>query len=104
MTPRTAIQVVRSFWLGDYWATVAAGELKVVGPAPMSPSLKASGRARRGELVELLTTYCGGTWPPAPGSVIAGNEDHALYMLEIPGVLQADVPARLARPRRKAAA
>ncbi|MBA2443502.1 MAG: hypothetical protein H0V53_14055 [Rubrobacter sp.] len=102
MTPRTAIQVLRSWWLGGYWATVAAGELKVVGPAPMSPSLKASVRARRGELVELLTTYCGGTWPPAPGAVVADNEERALFMLEIPG--QVAEPPVTVRPRRKVAA
>ncbi len=101
---RSAVQVVRSWWLGFYAASVVGGELQVHGPQPMSPELKEAVRARRGELVELLCTFCGSTWPPAPGSQIRGHEDFGLDMLEIPGVLQADVPARLARPRRKEAA
>ncbi len=101
---RTAVQVLRSWWLGGYTVSVVAGRLRILGPQPQSPDLQAAVRARRGELVELLCTYCGGIWPPAPGAVIRGNEDYGLDMLEIPGVLQADVPARLARPRRKEAA
>jgi hypothetical protein len=68
----------------------------------MSPDLEQAVRTRRGELLELLTIYCGGTWPPAPGSVIAGNEEVGLFMLEIPGQV-AEHPVTV-RPRRKAAA
>jgi hypothetical protein len=99
---RTAVQVVRSWWLGGYAASVVGGELRVHGPQPMSPELKEAVRARRGELVELLTTYCGGTWPPAPGAVVADNEERALFMLEIPG--QVAEPPVTVRPRRKVAA
>lgn len=101
MSPRTAVQVLRSWWLGGYEATVLDGRVKVRAPQPMSADLQASARERRGELVELLTTYCGGTWPPAPGSVIRSNEDRALFALEIPGVIvRGDAPAM---KRRRAA-
>ncbi len=99
---RTAVQVVRSWWLGSYAASVVGGELQVHGPQPMSPELKQAVRARRIELLELLNTHCGSTWPPAPGSQIRGNEEHALFALEVPG--QVAEGTRVARPRRKAAA
>ncbi len=99
---RSAVQVVRSWWLGCYAASVVGGELRVHGPQPMSEELKQAVRARRGELVELLCTFCGGTWPPAPGSAIQGNEEHALFALEVPGRVAEGT--RVARPRRKAAA
>ncbi len=104
MSSRTAVQVVRCWWLGGYAVAVVGRKLLIRGPQPMSPDLEQAVRTRRGELLELLTIYCGGTWPPAPGSVIAGNEERALFALEIPGQLAEGAAPVAVRPRRKAAA
>ncbi len=68
MKPQTTAQVLRCFSLGDYTASVVEGELVVRGPQPLAGALPASLKARRDELVAFLEEWCGGVWPPAPGS------------------------------------
>jgi hypothetical protein len=68
MSAQTTIQILRCLTLGRYTATVEDGELKIRGPQPLAGPLPASIRARREELITCLNNYCGGVWPPAPGS------------------------------------
>ncbi len=102
MSSRTAVQVVRSWWLGAYTVAVVGGRLLIHGPQPMSPDLEQAVRNRRDELVELLETFTGGTWPPAPGSVIQGNEEVGLFALEVPGQV-AEAPMSRRTHREEAA-
>ncbi len=99
---RTAVQVVRSWWLGGYTVSVVAGRLRILGPQPQSPDLEQAVRNRRDELLGLLETFTGGTWPPAPGAVIRGNEEAALFMLEVPGQV-AEHPTSRRAEREEAA-
>jgi hypothetical protein len=69
---QSVIQILRCLTLGRYTATVAGGELKIRGPQPLAGPLPASIKARRVELVDLLTEHCGGVWPPAEGSNLGG--------------------------------
>jgi hypothetical protein len=80
---RTAIQTIRCLWLGSYYAAMVEGQLRVRGPVPMAACLQESVRDNRVEIIELLETYCGGMWPPMPGSEIYGYEEVALKVLEI---------------------
>lgn len=68
MKHQTTAQILRCFTLGSYTATVECGELKVRGPQPLAGPLPASIRANRDDLIKFLGEWCGGVWPPAPGS------------------------------------
>lgn len=75
MTPQTTTQILRCFNLGRYAAAVEGGELKIRGPQALAGSLPASIKARRDELVAFLGEWCGGAWPPAPGSGLREVEE-----------------------------
>lgn len=70
--PQTVVQILRCFALGRYTARVVDGELRIRGPQPLAGPLPVSIKARRGELIEFLEEWAGGTWPPAPGSGLRG--------------------------------
>ncbi len=82
-SPRTPVQTIRCLWLGSYHAAVIDGQLRIHGPVQMAASLQASIRENRAAIVDLLEEYCGGVWPPIPGSEIYGCEEVALKVLEI---------------------
>ena len=82
MNTQTVTQICRCWSLGGYRATVVDGELRVQGPQPLAGPLPDSIRARREELIEALTEFCGGTWPPAPGSPAHSRERRFLRILE----------------------
>lgn len=70
---QTVIQILRCLTLGSYTARVVDGStsearIEVEGPQPLAGPLPASIRERRRELVEFLTEWAGGAWPPTPGS------------------------------------
>ena len=67
---QTPTQILRCLTLGRYTAAVEGNpsELKIRGPQLLAGPLPASIEARRDELVAFLEEWCGGTWPPAPGS------------------------------------
>ena len=67
MRAQTVPQILRCLTLGSYKATVDAGELRIRGPQPLAGPLPASIKARRGELIDFLSEYAGGAWPPAAG-------------------------------------
>jgi len=73
LKPQTTAQVLHCFSLGRYTARVVDGELKIQGPQPLAGPLPASIKARRDELIAVLNEYCGGAWPPAPGSDFYGE-------------------------------
>ncbi|MDQ3317095.1 MAG: hypothetical protein M3522_07150 [Actinomycetota bacterium] len=75
MTPQTTIQILRCFNLGRYTARVVDGRLATEGPQPLAGPLPASIKARRDELVAFLDGWCGGAWPPAPGSGLREVEE-----------------------------
>ena len=68
MTPQTTIQILRCFNLGRYTARVVGGGLRVRGPQPPVDPLRGSINVRQDEMVGFLEEWCGGAWPPAPGS------------------------------------
>ena len=81
MKPQTIKQILCSLTLGGYTARVVEGQLETEGPQPLAGPLPASIGARHDELVAFLASYCGGAWPPAPGSPLrpaVGRESKAL--------------------------
>ncbi len=70
MTPQTTKQILCSLTLGGYTARVVEGGLETEGPQPLAGPLPASIKARSWELAAFLSEYCGGAWPPAPGSAL----------------------------------
>ena len=68
MKPQTPVQILRCLTLGGYTARVVDSRLQTSGPQPLAGTLPASIRVRRDEIVNFLDEYCGGVWPPAPGS------------------------------------
>ena len=68
MKPQTIKQILCCLTLGGYTARVVEGRLETEGPQPLAGPLPASIKARSWELVAFLNEYCGGAWPPAPGS------------------------------------
>jgi len=68
MKPQTTKQILCCLTLGGYTARVVEGGLETEGPQPLAGPLPASIGARHDELVAFLASYCGGAWPPAPGS------------------------------------
>jgi hypothetical protein len=68
---------------GGYCAEVVEGKLRVRGAMEMEAGLRESVKDNRDAIIELLETYCGGKWPPMPGSAIHGYEEIALKVLEI---------------------
>jgi len=73
LKPQTTKQILCCLVLGGYKARVEGGELRIRGPQPLAGPLPASIKARRDELVAFLNEYCGGAWPPAPGSDFYGE-------------------------------
>ncbi|MBA3389859.1 MAG: hypothetical protein H0U02_10955 [Rubrobacter sp.] len=73
MSPQTTPQILQSLSLGRYTVRVVDGELEIQGPQPPAGPLPASIKARRDELIAVLNEYCGGAWPPAPGSDFYGE-------------------------------
>ena len=86
LRPQTGAQILRCFNLGGYTARVVDGGVQVRGPQPLAGPLPASIRARREELVGFLNEWCGGEWPPAPGSEIARIQE--TLGCGLPAVLQ----------------
>ncbi len=81
MKPQTTKQILYCLTLGGYTARVVEGGLETEGPQPLAGPLPASIGARHDELVAFLSEYCGGAWPPAPGSPLrpaVGRESKAL--------------------------
>jgi hypothetical protein len=81
LKPQTIKQILCCLVLGRYTACVGGGELRISGPQPLAGPLPASVKARKDELVAFLDEYCGGAWPPAPGSPLrpaVGRESKAL--------------------------
>jgi len=69
LKPQTVPQILRCLTLGGYTATVEDGErLRIRGPQPLAVPLPASIKANRDELIDFLSEWSGGVWPPAPGS------------------------------------
>ena len=75
MSPQTTIQILRCFNLGRYKARVVGDRLRMEGPLPQDGPLPASIKARRDELIDFLLEWCGGEWPPAPGSGLQEVEE-----------------------------
>jgi hypothetical protein len=65
---QTVPQVLRCLTLGQYTARVEGGELRIRGPQPLAGPLPANIRTQRDELVEFLSEWADGVWPPVPGS------------------------------------
>jgi hypothetical protein len=65
---QTTIQILRCLTLGRYTARVLGAALEIEGPQPLAGPLPASIKARRDELVEFLTEWADGAWPPGPDS------------------------------------
>ena len=70
MRPLSVPQILRCLTLGRYTARVEDGHLRIRGPQPLDGPLPDSIKANRGELIEFLTEWAGGAWPPASGSRI----------------------------------
>jgi hypothetical protein len=66
--PQTVPQILRCFTLGRYTARVVDGQLETKGPQPLDGPLPASIKARRDELIDFLSEWGDGMWPPARGS------------------------------------
>jgi hypothetical protein len=65
---QTTIQILRCLTLGRYSMVVDDGGLEIEGPQPLAGPLPASIKARREELVEFLTEWADGVWPPGADS------------------------------------
>jgi len=66
--PQTVVQILRCLTLGGYTARVARGGLEIEGPQPLAGPLPASIKANRDELIEFLSEWAGGGWPPGGDS------------------------------------
>jgi hypothetical protein len=75
LKPQTTIQILRCLTLGRYKARVVEGELRIHSPQPLAGPLPASIKARRDALIDFLSEYAGGVWPPAPGSGLREVEE-----------------------------
>ena len=75
MRPQTTVQILRCLTLGGYTARVIDGQLEIQGPQRLAGPLLTSIKARRDELVEFLTEWADGVWPPAPSSGLREVEE-----------------------------
>jgi hypothetical protein len=66
--PQTIPQILRCLTLGRYTVAVEDGELRIRGPQLLAGPLPDSIKDRREELIDYLSEWADGVWPPPAGS------------------------------------